>query len=220
MVIIRGDVKQRSQQNNERVQPHWARVRMSPKQNIICASFVALVTSLGGQQQRALSQQIPSFDAQARSQKVVGHLSSVIKFYRASIQPIQKAGEPNDVVYRDQAAALSSQAAELAFQSAKAEAVLIAKYQSSAAVSPNSSTTGEQQKLRDTEGNVEKQISDLRTDEAALDRELAAAAPQAIAALQARRKQVQGALDLENAMIDAVHKIAGITETRGALSVA
>jgi hypothetical protein len=220
MVIIRGDVKQRSQQNNERVQPHRARVRMSPKQNIICASFVALATSLGGQQQRALSQQIPSFDAQARSQKVVGHLSSVIKFYRASIQPIQKAGEPNDVVYRDQAATLSSQAAEFAFQSAKAEAVLIAKYQSSAAVAPNSSTTGEQQKIQDTEENVEKQISDLHAEEAALDRELAAAAPRAIAALQARRKQVQGALDLENAMIDAVHKIAGITETQGGIGLA
>jgi hypothetical protein len=220
MVIIRGDVEQRSQQNNEPVQPHRARVRMSPKQNIICASFVALVTSLGGQQQRALSQQIPSFDAQARSQKVVGHLSSVIKFYRASVQPIQKAGEPNDVVYRDQAATLSSQAAEFAFQSAKAEAVLIAKYQSSAAVAPNSSTTGEQQKLQDTEGNVEKQISDLQADEAALDRELAAAAPQAIAALQARRRQVQGALNLENAMIDAVHKIVGITETQGGIGLA
>jgi hypothetical protein len=220
MAIIRGDVKQRSQQNNERVQPHRVRVRTSPKQNIICASFVALLTSLGGQQQRALSQQIPSFDAQARSQKVVGHLSSVIKFYRASIQPIQKAGEPNDVVYRDQAATLSSQAAEFAFQSAKADAVLIAKYQSSAAVAPHSSTTGEQQKIQDTEGNVEKQISDLQTDEAALDRELAAAAPQAIAALQARRKQVQGALDLENAMIDALHKIVGIADAQGGIGLA
>jgi hypothetical protein len=213
-------VKQRSQQNDERVQPHRARVLMSQKQDIICALFVALLASLGGQQQRALSQQMPSFDAQARSKKVIGHLSSVIKFYRASIQPIQKAGEPNDILYRDQAAALSSQAAEFAFQSAKAEAVLIAKYQSSAAVAPNSPTTGEQQKIQDTEGNVEKQISDLQADEAALDRELAAAAPQAIAALRARRKQVQGALDLENAMIDAVHKIVGITETQGGIGLA
>lgn len=220
MVIIQGDVKQRSQQTNERMQPHRARVPLSPKQIIICVSFVSLVTSLGGQQQRALSQQKPSFDAQARSQKVVGHLSSVIKFYRASIQPIQKAGEPNDVVYRDQAATLSSQAAELAFQSAKAEAVLIAKYQSSAAVAPNSSTTGEQQKIQDTEGTVEKQISDLQTEEAALDRELAAAAPRAIAALQAQRRQVQGALDLENAMLDAVHKIVGTTEARGGIGLA
>jgi hypothetical protein len=213
-------VKQRSQQNDERVQPHRARVLMSQKQDIICALFVALLASLGGQQQRALSQQMPSFDAQARSKKVIGHLSSVIKFYRASIQPIQKAGEPNDILYRDQVAALSSQAAEFAFQSAKAEAVLIAKYQSSAAVAPNSPTTGEQQKIQDTEGNVEKQISDLQADEAALDRELAAAAPQAIAALRARRKQVQGALDLENAMIDAVHKIVGITETQGGIGLA
>jgi hypothetical protein len=98
MGIIRGDVKQRSQQNSERVQPHWARIRMLPKQDIICALFVALLASLGGQQQRALSQKMPSFDAQARSQKVVGHLGSAIKFYRASTQPIQKTGEPNDVV--------------------------------------------------------------------------------------------------------------------------
>lgn len=118
------------------------------------------------------------------------------------------------------AGTLSSQAAELAFQSAKAEAVLIAKYQSSVAVAPNSSTTGEQQRLQDTEGNAEKQISDLQTEEAALDRELAAAAPQAIAALQAQRRQVQGALDLENAMIDAVHKIVCITEAQGGIGLA
>jgi hypothetical protein len=52
-----------------------------------------------------------------------------------------------------------------------------------------------------------------------LDRELAAAAPQAIPALHARRKQVQGALDLENAMIDAIHKIVGIAEAQGGIRV-
>src|SRR5271170_2347343 len=86
------------------------------------------------------------FDAQARSSDILAHLNSVIQFYRASTQPIQKAGEPNDAVYREQATTLSSQAAEFAFQWAKAEAVLMAS-QTKQRTSPNSSGAGEQQKL-------------------------------------------------------------------------
>jgi seryl-tRNA synthetase len=142
-------------------------------------------------------------------------LNSVIQFYRASTQPIQKAGEPNDVVYRDQAATLSSQVAGFAFQSAKAEAVLMARYQTRPGASPDSSATDEQQRMQVTEGNVEKQINDLKARQAALDKQIASAKPRDIAVLQTQRRQVQGALDLANATKDALQKIVGMSDARG-----
>jgi hypothetical protein len=164
----------------------------------------------------AYSQQTPSpgFDAKARSSDIVAHLNSVIQFYRASIQPIQKAGEPNDVVYRDQAAVLSSQVAEFAFQSAKAEAVLMAKYQTHSESSQSISAAGEQQRMQASEENVEKQISDLQAREAALNKQIATANPKNIAALQTQLKQIQEALDLASAMKDALQKIVGMSDSQ------
>ncbi|HEX3471435.1 MAG TPA: mechanosensitive ion channel family protein [Silvibacterium sp.] len=163
----------------------------------------------------ALSQQNQSgFDAQARSQDILAHLNAVIQFYRAVTQPIQKAGEPNDVVYRDQAVALSSQIAGFAFQSAKAEAALINSGQTSQ-TTPSSTDTDRQQRTQAFKANLEKQINDLETREAALDKQIAAAKPRDVAALKAQKKQLYGALDLANAMKDAMQKIIGMSDTHG-----
>src|SRR5580700_7210831 len=104
--------------------PWWC---MSYRQNALCTIVVLFITNLLGPQYLALSQQAPGtgLGAPARSQDIVAHLNSVIQFYRASTQPIQEAGEPNDLVYRDQADELSAQIASFAFQSAKAEAALM-----------------------------------------------------------------------------------------------
>ncbi len=125
----------------------------------------------------AFSQQLPKsgFDVEARSREIVAHLNAVIQFYRTAQQPIQKAGEPNDVVYRDQAIALSSQVAGFAFQSAKAEGALMSAYQTSKEAASGSSATGEQQKMQAVEENVERQIDDLQTRRSAVEQQLATA---------------------------------------------
>jgi Mechanosensitive ion channel len=182
---------------------------------LFITAALIVVAGPNWQWQLAFSQQLPSAgsDAQARSRDIVAHLDSVIQFYRATIQPVQKAGEPNDVVYRDQAVTLSAQIAGFAFQSAKAEAALMAGDQTDKATSPSSSAAGEQQKMQATETNAEKQIIDLQTREAALDKQIASAKPQAVAALQAEKKQIKGALDLAEAMKDALQRIVGMSGT-------
>lgn len=140
----------------------------------------------------------------------MAHLNSVIQFYRSSIQPIQKAGEPNDVIYRDQAVAQASQVAGFAFQSAKAESALIAGYQAHTEAQASGAQSGEQQRMQNTEAMAEKQIAALKAQEAALDKQIASAKPKALAGLQAQRKQIEGALDLETAMKDALEKIVGM----------
>jgi small-conductance mechanosensitive channel len=189
---------------------------MSHRENALPAiAGLLFITNLLGPQYLALSQQAPrtGLDEPARSQDIVVHLNSVIQFYRASTQPIQKAGEPNDVVYRDQADELSAQIASFAFQSAKAEATLIAGSVMNQATIPTSPASAEQQKIQATEENVENQISALQARQSDLDKQIGVAKPQALGALQAQRKQVQDALDLSNAMKDAMQKIVNMSDS-------
>ncbi len=185
---------------------------------VVISIVTALVASIGLQ---SFSQQLtnPGLDLQARSRDIVAHLNAVIQFYKASTQPIQKAGEPNDVIYSDQAATLSSQVAGFAFESAKAEAALIAQYQTSQTSASTSATT-DQQKMQASEENAEKQVSDLQAREAALDKQIATARPRDIAALQAQKKQVHGAIGLATAMRDALQKIADISSAQGGSGLA
>jgi small-conductance mechanosensitive channel len=197
---------------------------MSRKSSISFITLLILSVFLLGFRHFALSQQLPAsgLDTQARSQDIVAHLNAVIQFYRASMQPIQKAGEPNDVVYRDQAVALSGQVAGFAFQSAKAEAALINSDQSGQAASDSSGSgeEHEQQRTQTVEANVEKQIADLQTRRATLEKQIAMAKPQAMPALLAQQKELQGSLDLSNAMKDALQKIVGISDSRGGTGLA
>ncbi len=94
------------------------------------AAAVLFATALVLTSRPAVAQQPPpaasqSFDFAARSKEVVAYVGGVIRFYQESTTPIQKVGEPNDIVYRDQAVALSTQAATLAFQFARAECCTI-----------------------------------------------------------------------------------------------
>lgn len=163
----------------------------------------------------ARSQQAPDSGVQAQGPAIIAHLSSVIQFYRAVREPIQKAGEPNDVVYRDQAVAVAAQIAGFAFQSAKAEAAVIGRDEASAQASSAGAGSNEQQRIEATAANVETRISDLEAREAELDRQIAGASLRNAAALRSQKQQVHAALELANAMKDALHRIISISGAAG-----
>jgi small-conductance mechanosensitive channel len=183
------------------------------------SAVIVVLAALGAgwTAQWALSQQAPSgdLDSQVRTEGIVAHLNSVIQFYRATLVPIQKAGEPNDVVYRDQAVALSRQIAGLAFQSAKAEAALMAENHTDAGAAPGSAGAGEQQRIEAAEANAENQLADLHGRETALEQQMETAKAKDLPALQAQKKQIKGALDLSEAMKDALQKIAAMSGNAG-----
>src|SRR6202012_1260616 len=79
-----------------------------------------------------------SDDSSARSKQILDHLNAVLRFYRDSEAPIQKVGEPSDLLYRDQAVTLAAQIAGFAFQSAKAEAGLMGRSPKAAQPAPTS----------------------------------------------------------------------------------
>ena len=155
----------------------------------------------------AFSQQAQVEDAAARGKEIMAHLNMVVQYYQLTMQPIQKAGEPNDVVYRDQATQLSVQIAQYAFQSAKAQAALAANSKAGGTDAP---AAGEQQKMQAVQANVEAQITEINSQVTALDQQIAVAKPKNLAALQAQKKQLQGALELSNAMKGALEKVVGM----------
>ncbi|HEY2017890.1 MAG TPA: hypothetical protein VGH38_30510, partial [Bryobacteraceae bacterium] len=152
-------------------------------------------------------------NAEGRSSAIVDHLNAALRFYRDSVAPIQKVGEPSDLLYRDQAVTLSTRIAQFAFQSAKAEAALA----TNSPQAEQTSTTGEtqSQRLQTFRKNVEQQIAQLKAKDAALEKQLETARPRDVAALQEQREQVQGELGLQTAMGDAIGKLAATTGASG-----
>jgi small-conductance mechanosensitive channel len=187
----------------------------------LCVFGILLIAIAAVLNVRGVSQQFgdSKIDVQSRSRDIVAHLNSVIQFYRDSMQPIQRAGEPNDAVYRDQAVGQSTQIAAFAFQSAKADAALLAKYQAQAGGEAASDST-EQQKMQATEANVEKQIDSLQTNLDAIEKQIATAKPRDLAALEAQKKQIKESLNLSSAIKDALQKILGMSGIEGGTGLA
>jgi small-conductance mechanosensitive channel len=152
-------------------------------------------------------------DTPGRSDAILAHLNAVLRFYRDSEAPIQKVGEPSDLLYRDQAVTLASQIAGFAFQSAKTEAALMARAPQSAHSAPD--VESQSQRLQTTRKNVEQQIAQLKAQDAAVEKLLATAKPKDVAALQQQRERIQGELGLQAAMADAVEKVASIGGASG-----
>lgn len=188
------------------VPPGPSRMRAFPA---LPAMFLAVV---------AVSQQLPpaALNAADQSRAIVAHLNSVIQFYRGVNQPIQKAGEPNDVVYRDQAVAQAAQIATLAFQASKAQATLISAPQAAS----SSDASSQQQRMQTALDQAQQHIADLQQHEAALDQQIATAKARDLPALQAQKKQIHSALNLNNAMKDALERIVGTTSAGGGTGLA
>ncbi len=156
----------------------------------------------------------PGFDVAGRSRDVLAHLSAVIRFYRASLTPIQTVGQPSDLLYREQAVSQAERTGELAFQSARAEALLLTTYAKRAGLVPEKNE-GETQRLQTMRATIAQQLADLKTQEKALDAQTAKARGSQMPALEQQREQVEGAIELNTAMSDALGRILGMSDTRG-----
>ena len=162
------------------------------------------------------------FDVAARGEQVLAHLSAVIRYFRSTQTPIQKVGEPSDALYRDQAVTDARQIGDYAFQSGKAEASLLVAYQKqqAAAQGHEAVAEGEAQKLQTARATVAKRIADLEAQQKLIAEQLGHARPKQIPVLLNQREQVEGALELNTAMSDALGKIVGMSDTQGRAGLA
>src|ERR1700693_280497 len=143
---------------------------------------------------------------------VLGHLNAAINWYRNASGKVQTVGVPSDMLYQDNEQDLAAQALRLAFESAKAEAQLIAPGNPAASSETDQSpetteTPTREEKLAQFATQVKTRIDQDEVQLAALNKQIDAASGKKKEALTDQREKVQGDLELNKAMQDAVQRM-------------
>jgi small-conductance mechanosensitive channel len=146
------------------------------------------------------------------------HLNQIISWYRHSTAGIQTVGLPSDAIYQDNTQALGAQAVRLAFQSAKAEAELIASQQKGSGANQPSGETTQQQNLAQMLAKTSAQIDQLQSQLENLNAQIVKAAASRRGNLISQRDALQGQLELQKALLDAIQKMASFVETNGEIA--
>ena len=143
---------------------------------------------------------------------VLGHLNAAINWYRNATGKVQTVGVPSDMLYQDNAQDLAAQAVRLAFESAKAEAQLIAAANPTAGGDTDQTpeateTPTREEKLAQFATQVKARIDQDEVQIAALNKQIDAASGKKKEALTDQLEKVQGDLELNKAMQDAVQRM-------------
>jgi small-conductance mechanosensitive channel len=149
---------------------------------------------------------------------VLYHQNQVINWYRHSTTGIQPIGIPSDAIYQDNVKSLGSQAVRLAFDSAKAEALVIAAQQKASGASQPSPQTTQQQNLAQLQAKTSSQIDQLQSQIENLNAQIAKAPAHRKTTLIPQRDALQGQLELQKALLEAIQKMAAFVETNGEIS--
>jgi small-conductance mechanosensitive channel len=171
---------------------------------LCAAAFFVLVAFLN----TARAQNLPPLSRDA----IVGHLNTVITWYRDTTNKVQPVGLPSDAIYEDSTRNLAAEVVRLAFQSARAEAAVIGATEKNPNAS-QASTPPAQQNLTQIAARIAAQIDDAQSKLGAINKQLATAPRSKRKALLAERERLQGELSLNKVVQDAVQKMAAFAET-------
>ena len=142
------------------------------------------------------------------------HLNQIINWYRHSTTGLS-VGQPSDAIYQDNAQSLGAQAVRLAFQSAKAESALIEAQQKINGANEASSESSQQQNLTQMLTKTSAHIDQLQAQIESANAQIAKTSPARRSTLISQRDALQGQLELQKAVLDAVQKMAAFVETNG-----
>ena len=146
---------------------------------------------------------------------VLHHLNQLISWYRHSTTGIPAVGLPSDTIYQDNAQTLGLQAVRLGFEAAKAEAAVIAaQHKTNGGGEPSGETT-QQQNLTQLLAKTSAQVNQLQAQIETLNAQIAEASAAKRNNLTSQRDALQGQLELQKALLDAVQKMATFVETNG-----
>lgn len=148
---------------------------------------------------------------QIDSNTVLHHLNQVINWYRRTAIEIRDVGLPSDAIYEDNAKALGAQAVQLAFQSAKAESTVIGEQSNGAA----SQDSPQQQNLEQLRAKTSSQIEQFQAQIDAIDRKIPRTPASQRRTLISQRDALNGELDLQKSILDAIQKMAVFVENNG-----
>jgi len=155
---------------------------------------------------------------QLDGQAALHHLNQLIRWYRHSTAGIQTVGLPTDAIYQDNTQSFAAEAVRLAFQSAKAEAALIVAQPQNNGENPPSGETTQQQNLAQMQARTSSQIDQLQSQIEKLNAQIAKAPAARRSNLISQRDALQGELDLQKAVLEAIQKMAAFVESNGEIS--
>jgi small-conductance mechanosensitive channel len=146
------------------------------------------------------------------SADILGHLNAAISWYRHVAGLDITAGQPSDTLYLENARNSASQALQLAFEASQAEAALLKqerKANDASAAGPNSSAAANQQdsiansitSTNDRIGQTQSQLDDI-------NKQLGSVRGDKRQQLLSQRDALQGELDLDKMILDALQKIS------------
>jgi len=141
------------------------------------------------------------------------HLNQTISWYRHSTAGIQSVGLPTDTIYQDNTRSFGAEVVRLAFQSAKAESALITAQQKGE--NPAVTQTTQAQNLAQLQTKTSDRIDQLQSQIQDLSRQIEKARGTKRESLSSQRDAVQGELDLQKALLDALQKMTSFVETNG-----
>jgi small-conductance mechanosensitive channel len=149
------------------------------------------------------------------NEAVIAHLNAILKLYRSAAVEIQTGGNPSDVIYQETEKSLVAEAVQLAFQSAKAEAVAIRAAEKSASTSggAGSATQSTVQGAAQIEAKNNARIAEVQSKIQDLDKQIAAAPKSKRALLLSQKQALQGELTLDQAVADVIQKRAALMES-------
>jgi small-conductance mechanosensitive channel len=146
-----------------------------------------------------------------RNDAILDHLNAVISWYRHGLTRVSSVGLPSDAVYQFNAQSMASEAVQLAFQSAQAEAALLA----AGSQNKGAEEITSQPALTRMESDVEARISVLKTQINTLNDQIANARKGQLQQLTEEKERAEGELDLRNAMHNALQQMLQFISSNG-----
>lgn len=160
-------------------------------------------------------------DVKAQGQAILAHLSEILRFYRSATTKIQKAGEPSDILYAEQSKSQATQVAQLAFESARNLSALLTRVNAPVMSVPetqpteaNASTAPQSQRIAAAKARVTNQVAALQQQNAQITSQLAHANAKTRPALLQKQEQLQGGLELEQAILQALNQVGKFSGTQ------
>jgi small-conductance mechanosensitive channel len=183
--------------------------RAGSRRRILIGWNIAALAALGAMLPSLVAQTPPGL----RSDAILDHLNAVINWYRGAMSRVPSVGLPSDAVYQMNAQNLAAQVAQLAFQSADAEAALVPA--SSPAGAQNTAGASSQQNLTKMLSDVNARISALQAQISDLDQQIAHAPKAKRQPLMTQKESAQGELELRNATHQVLEQMTQFISNNG-----
>jgi small-conductance mechanosensitive channel len=139
---------------------------------------------------------------------VLGHLNAIIRWYRDAATNMQPGEMPSDAIYQQNVRSLASQAVELAFDSARAQATLLGE--TSLSPSPGAASDAPTESYAQTQDRISRRIADNQSKLDTLNKHLSSQVR--TKTLLAQRDALSGQIELDKAMLEAIEKMSTFVE--------